>query len=144
MEHHEAKVKERCRKGACAHISLSGLLKRHSGIPDSLRGKAWFKLTGACILKEGNGGEYARLVKTSSQITEGPLMPYYDVIEKDLDRTYPHHTQFKMGTSNGQVCPAYTKQATGTLAFTFRRISGTCCGLMHCAIRPWDTRKGWA
>jgi hypothetical protein len=35
-------------------------------------------------------------------ITDGPLRPFFDVIEKDLDRTYPHHNHFKIGMP-GQV-----------------------------------------
>jgi hypothetical protein len=68
-----------------------------------MRGLAWMQLTGARSLASSNEGEFQRLVYEARAITEGPLVPFFDIIEKDLDRTFPHHNQFKLSDASGQV-----------------------------------------
>ena len=98
-------------------------------------------LTGAGLLKQQNSvGEYERLVVESSSITEGPLMQFYDIIDKDLDRTYPHHTHFKRQAASGQVPHATCAGGSPT---THRQTCGRCCGRTGCATLRWGTRRGW-
>eukprot|EP00912_Choanoflagellata_sp_UC4_P000410 UC4_evm1s253 len=92
------KIKSRCRKG----------------IPDSVRGRAWFHLCGAQKFKKtfeqdglsvltNNGKEikidsFRKLCETE---IPARLNEYLVVIAKDLDRTFPTHEMFdrKMGSS---------------------------------------------
>ena len=72
------KTKERCRKG----------------VPDSLRGQTWRCLSGALALQAQNPGLFDSLCATADAIVDGPLVPFFDVVDKDLHRTYPHHAYF--------------------------------------------------
>jgi hypothetical protein len=73
-------LKERCRKG----------------IPSSMRGRAWLYLCGAQELLLKNKGVFDHLV--SQRDTEIVL----NVIDKDLDRTFPSHVLFAKDGSQGQ------------------------------------------
>jgi len=74
-------VKERCRKG----------------IPDSLRGKAWLRLCGGYELQKENFGKFEEL---TSQPDNDVVL---NVIDKDLDRTFPSHVLFAKAGSQGYV-----------------------------------------
>lgn len=66
------KIRERCRKG----------------IPQSVRPKAWFYLSGAYLLHEKNPGLYEQLLK------EPGNEHIMDDIKKDQHRTFPNHEMF--------------------------------------------------
>lgn len=97
IEHRRPKLKDRCRKG----------------IPPSLRGRAWQRLCGSKELLEQNPGEFEELVsKPDSDIV-------INVIDKDLDRTFPSHVLFAKAGSQGQadlrrVLKAYANYNTKT------------------------------
>lgn len=80
FEKEPKKMKERCRKG----------------IPDSLRGKVWLKLSGAERLMAENEGVFAL------QISKPDNDVVIHVIDKDLDRTFPTHVLFKKKGAQGQ------------------------------------------
>lgn len=73
------KVKERCRKG----------------IPSSVRGRAWQKLSGSFTLLNQNPGLFDDLVQKNSAEWE-------NMIEKDLSRTFPFHEMFSVKGGPGQ------------------------------------------
>jgi len=73
------KVKERCRKG----------------IPSSVRGRAWQKLSGSFTLLNQNSGVFDDLVQRNSAEWE-------NMIEKDLSRTFPFHEMFSVKGGPGQ------------------------------------------
>jgi len=76
----QSKLKSRCRKG----------------IPDAVRGEVWLRLTGADELKKNAKGKYNDLRH------EEPEKKYADVIERDLDRTFPTHSIFNKHSDIGQ------------------------------------------
>lgn len=73
-----AKVKERCRKG----------------IPSSVRGRAWQKLSGSFNLLNQNKGVFDEFIQRDSE--------WENVIEKDLSRTFPFHEMFYQKDGPGQ------------------------------------------
>lgn len=72
------KVKERCRKG----------------IPSSVRGRAWQKLSGSVNLMKKNGGLFESLLQSHSEWEKD--------ISKDLSRTFPFHQMFCEPDGPGQ------------------------------------------
>lgn len=81
------KIKSRCRKG----------------IPDSLRGRIWARLTGADELMAANPGLFAKLAATEVA-PDDPAVPFLEVIDKDLHRTFPDHVMFtKSGFGQGDM-----------------------------------------
>ena len=47
--------------------------------------------------------EFQRLVRLADDVTDDRMLEFFGVIDRDLDRTFPHHMQFKKGRSHGQV-----------------------------------------
>lgn len=89
MEHKAWKVKSRCRKG----------------IPASLRGRAWEKLVRSEARMNENPGLYAKLVEASEHpmVDENEsLRNYLEVVDRDLDRTFPHNDVFTDKDGDGQ------------------------------------------
>jgi hypothetical protein len=73
-------LKNRCRKG----------------IPDALRGKAWFQLTGANALKKDKPNVYNELLGIKEAKWE-------EQIVLDVDRTFPNHIMFQKIGGIGQL-----------------------------------------
>eukprot|EP00040_Diaphanoeca_grandis_P028324 m.163829 g.163829 ORF g.163829 m.163829 type:complete len:544 (+) comp31307_c0_seq1:262-1893(+) len=83
------KIKNRCRKG----------------IPATVRGKAWKYLCGANALVETQQGVFEKYVNEANQLVIGENVEvdgFLDVIDKDLDRTFPHHERFSVEGGEGQ------------------------------------------
>eukprot|EP00038_Savillea_parva_P009085 m.181152 g.181152 ORF g.181152 m.181152 type:complete len:481 (-) comp15175_c0_seq1:75-1517(-) len=82
------KVKERCRKG----------------IPNTLRGWAWRCLCGADKLEAASPGRFERLVAESGDPAHksGKMAEYLEIIERDLDRTFPHNDRFSVKGGEAQ------------------------------------------
>jgi len=85
MENNKKKLKEKIRKG----------------IPDSLRGEVWLKISGVKKLREGQENLYNELI---SQINENDTEKVNDeeVIIKDMHRTFPRNILFKGKLGDGQ------------------------------------------
>ncbi|KAI8874860.1 TBC-domain-containing protein [Backusella circina FSU 941] len=64
---------------------------RSSGIPASVRARVWPFLAGSSI----KAGQFQRLLNK-------PHIPIYDVIERDITRCYPDHSQFVDENGQGQ------------------------------------------
>lgn len=75
--------------------------KIRKGIPDSLRGQVWMKISGAQKLREARGFLYNELL---SDLNENEIIriPDEEVIIKDLHRTYPNNLLFKNKLGDGQ------------------------------------------
>eukprot|EP00041_Stephanoeca_diplocostata_P014048 m.252170 g.252170 ORF g.252170 m.252170 type:complete len:500 (+) comp19557_c0_seq3:192-1691(+) len=87
MSKHPMKVKQRCRKG----------------IPNSIRGRAWQMLCGADVLCSNNRGKYEELVAEADRLpSDHPLQQYLEIIDRDLDRTFPHNERFSIVGGEGQ------------------------------------------
>lgn len=80
MSRNYKKVRERCRKG----------------IPQSVRPKAWFYLSGAYLLYEKYPGRYEELLK------EPGNQHIMEDIKKDQHRTFPNHEMFVDENKYGQ------------------------------------------
>ncbi|KNC97518.1 uncharacterized protein SPPG_09430 [Spizellomyces punctatus DAOM BR117] len=65
-----------------------------SGIPESLRAKAWTALAGSDKLKEP--GIYERLLAEGNS-------PLFEVIERDISRCFPEHSMFAEEGGEGQT-----------------------------------------
>ncbi|CAJ0627043.1 843_t:CDS:10 [Entrophospora sp. SA101] len=63
------------------------------GIPESVRGKSWQFMAGA---------EKYRKYRYYDELRKRPDLPIYDVIERDINRCYPDHIQFRKETGSGQ------------------------------------------
>lgn len=82
------KIKSRCRKG----------------IPASLRGRAWCNLCGADKLMENNVGVFDDFQAQADALAQdSPLQEFMEVIERDLDRTFPHNERFSVRGGDGQA-----------------------------------------
>jgi hypothetical protein len=82
-------VKARCRKG----------------IPNSLRGWAWRCLCGADQLEvNAPPGRFNQLVAEAEHPVNatGPMAEYLEIIERDLDRTFPHNDRFSVKGGEAQ------------------------------------------
>ncbi|CAG8519736.1 12364_t:CDS:10 [Funneliformis caledonium] len=64
-----------------------------SGIPESVRGKAWQFMAGA---------DKYRKPGVFDELRRRPKLPIYDVIERDIHRCYPDHIQFREDSGFGQ------------------------------------------
>ena len=71
------------------------------GIPDSLRGLVWMKISGAQKLREARGFLYNELINDLNE-NEIIRIPDEEVIIKDLHRTYPNNLLFKNKLGDGQ------------------------------------------
>ena len=71
------------------------------GIPDSLRGQVWMKISGAQKLREARGFLYNELINDLNE-NEIIRIPDEEVIIKDLHRTYPNNLLFKNKLGDGQ------------------------------------------
>jgi len=82
------KVKARCRKG----------------IPGSFRGWAWRCLCAADRLEAASPGVFDQLVAEADrpEHVDGEMATYLEVIERDLDRTFPHNDRFSVKGGDGQ------------------------------------------
>lgn len=82
------KIKSRCRKG----------------IPPSIRGRAWACLLGVTpAFTEKYGGKYQELVAEADTVQEGDAMAeFLEIIERDLDRTFPETDRFVEKGGDGQ------------------------------------------
>ena len=76
-------------------------LKIRKGIPDSLRGEIWMKISGTDKLKQGREKLYSNLI---SKINENELLkvPDEEIIIKDMYRTYPRNLMFMNRLGEGQ------------------------------------------
>ena len=76
-------------------------LKIRKGIPDSLRGEVWMKISGAEKYKIGKENLYKELI---SKIKENELLkiPEEDIIIKDMYRTFPKNLMFMNKLGDGQ------------------------------------------
>nr|CAG8578518.1 12032_t:CDS:10 [Entrophospora candida] len=63
------------------------------GVPESVRGKSWQFMAGA---------DKYRKSKYYDELRNRPELPIYDVIERDINRCYPDHIQFRKETGSGQ------------------------------------------
>ncbi|CAH1760271.1 10990_t:CDS:10 [Entrophospora sp. SA101] len=61
------------------------------GVPESVRGKSWQFMAGA---------EKYRKSKYYDELRNRPELPIYDVIERDINRCYPDHIQFRKETED--------------------------------------------
>ncbi|KAI8801950.1 rab-GTPase-TBC domain-containing protein [Cladochytrium replicatum] len=64
-----------------------------AGIPESLRGTVWTKLTGADLIRKDD--VYNRMKETESN-------PIFEVIERDVHRCFPNHQMFSEKDGQGQ------------------------------------------
>ena len=71
------------------------------GIPDSLRGQVWMKISGAQKLREARGFLYNELINDLNE-NEVIRIPDEEVIIKDLHRTYPNNLLFRNKLGDGQ------------------------------------------
>ena len=71
------------------------------GIPDSLRGQVWMKISGAQKLREARGFLYNELIDDLNE-NEIIRIPDEEVIIKDLHRTFPNNLLFKNKLGDGQ------------------------------------------
>ncbi|KAG0736419.1 hypothetical protein G6F22_010702 [Rhizopus arrhizus] len=71
-------------------------IKRYirKGIPPELRGQAWLHYSGAKSKLESSRGLYEELTKTANEL--GSKNENLDIIERDLHRTFPENSQFKI------------------------------------------------
>ena len=76
-------------------------LEIRKGIPDSLRGQVWMKISGAQKLREARGFLYNELIDDLNE-NEIIRIPDEEVIIKDLHRTYPNNLLFKNKLGDGQ------------------------------------------
>ena len=76
-------------------------LKIRKGIPDSLRGEIWMKISGADKLKQGKKNLYNELVTKINQ-NEILKIPEEDIIIKDMNRTFPKNLMFMNKLGDGQ------------------------------------------
>ena len=76
-------------------------LKIRKGIPDSLRGEIWLKISGTYKLKKGRENLYNEL---TSKIKDNEFIkvPDEDIIIKDMYRTYPRNLMFMNKLGDGQ------------------------------------------
>lgn len=74
----------------------SNKLKRYirKGIPPELRGQAWLHYSGAQHKLELNPDVYAGLVAQVQ--AQGKSSEHYEIIDRDLHRTFPENIQFKV------------------------------------------------
>eukprot|EP00051_Salpingoeca_urceolata_P013666 m.172421 g.172421 ORF g.172421 m.172421 type:complete len:549 (+) comp17858_c4_seq2:447-2093(+) len=80
------KAKERCRKG----------------IPYAVRGRAWPMLCGANARKARHPTLFGDLAACPTDKTS-PVAEFLDIIDRDLNRTFPHHFLFKDVGGQGQA-----------------------------------------
>ena len=76
-------------------------LEIRKGIPDSLRGQVWMKISGAQKLREARGFLYNELIDNLNE-NEIIRIPDEEVIIKDLHRTFPNNLLFKNKLGDGQ------------------------------------------
>lgn len=81
------------------HVKL--IRRCRKGIPDSVRGTAWAKLLSAHELKGASDKEML-LFRTMLPEPRSKLASFFDVIEKDLHRTFPSHEMFVTRGGGGQ------------------------------------------
>ena len=74
--------------------------KIRKGIPDSLRGEVWLKISGTETIIEQNKNIYKELVNNLND--NETLIPEEEVIIKDLHRTFPKSTLFIKKLGEGQ------------------------------------------
>ena len=76
-------------------------LKIRKGIPDSLRGEIWVKISGADKLKKGREKLYNDLL---SKIKDNEVLkvPEEEIIIKDIYRTFPKNLMFMNKLGEGQ------------------------------------------
>lgn len=91
MQHRGNKIKSRCRKG----------------IPRTLRGKAWRLLCGSVERRQAEeplqSGLFDQLADRADQLpADHALQEFLEIIERDLDRTFPHHDFFREKGGSGQ------------------------------------------
>lgn len=71
------------------------------GIPDALRGRVWQTMTGS--VKKRELGRFEGLQAEADALMPGDKeYAFLDIIERDLDRTFPHHDMFADPTGQGQ------------------------------------------
>ena len=75
--------------------------KIRQGIPDSLRGVIWMKISGAQKLRDGRENLYEELTNGINE-NEVLRIPDEEVIIKDLHRTYPRNVMFINRLGDGQ------------------------------------------
>lgn len=76
-------------------------LKIRRGIPDSLRGEIWMKISGADKFKQGRENLYNELI-TKINKNELYQIPDEDIIIKDMNRTFPKNLMFMNKLGDGQ------------------------------------------
>ncbi|KAI9468496.1 MAG: rab-GTPase-TBC domain-containing protein [Benjaminiella poitrasii] len=78
------------------HVKRDAKFKKlvRQGIPASVRARVWQFLAGSKDYCKG-GTDYNAFLKK-------PHIPIYDVIERDINRCYPDHTQFMEADGQGQ------------------------------------------
>jgi len=76
-------------------------MKIRKGIPDSLRGEVWLKISGVEKLRVGNENLYKDLIKSINE-DENIVIPDEEVIIKDMHRTYPGSLLFAKRLGEGQ------------------------------------------
>ncbi|KAI9276182.1 rab-GTPase-TBC domain-containing protein [Sporodiniella umbellata] len=76
--------------------SKSSKLKRYirKGIPSEMRGQAWLHYSGAKTKLESSRGLYDDLVQKAQEM--GSKNEHMDIIERDLHRTFPDNSKFKI------------------------------------------------
>ena len=83
----QERIKQRCRKG----------------IPEAMRGKAWQGLCGALSHPDRTQRPDLFFVLAEREYSLGDdINKFLEIIEKDLDRTFPHHILFQDRTGIGQ------------------------------------------
>ena len=75
--------------------------KIRKGIPDSLRGEIWMKISGADKMKQGRENLYNELISKINQ-NEVLKIPEEETIIKDMNRTYPKSLMFMNKLGDGQ------------------------------------------
>ena len=76
-------------------------LKIRKGIPDSLRGEIWMKISGTDKFKQGRENLYNELI-TKINKNELYKIPDEDIIIKDMNRTFPKNLMFMNRLGDGQ------------------------------------------
>ncbi|KAL0074994.1 rab-GTPase-TBC domain-containing protein [Phycomyces blakesleeanus] len=94
---------------------LDSKLKRYTrkGIPNHLRGKAWFHYSGAKTKMENNPMLFDSLLKTA--ISMGEHNEYAEIIHRDLHRTFPDNHRFQCAVSSTDGSAVMMPESNPTL-----------------------------
>lgn len=108
-----------------------------------MRGWSWRVLCGADKLEARSPGRFDELALEADGPQSAMMADYLEIIERDLDRTFPHNERFSQVGGEGQL---ELRKVLRALAMANKELGycqvSTCCtlGMSECArIRSWCT-----